>query len=161
MYLPSSEKNTFSVFDVNTNCLPLLYISWQSSHLSAISTCIDESLKIKAESGRLQDSTLWSVDIHEYCSSNSLWSMRWTGMKSLLIRDNVIFFIQCRKRQRQIQKATHRSRHKKLHYHFSIMTLHFWWDDERVMTSIWCSMQTQQAQELIRSMYISIILYYG
>lgn len=50
---------------------------------------------------------------------------------------------------------------QKITISFPIMTSHFWWEGERVMTSIWCSMQTQQAQELIRSMYISIILYYG
>lgn len=41
--------------------------------------------------------------------------MKWTGMKRLLIRDN-IFLIQCRKRQRQIQKATRKPRHKNYNF---------------------------------------------
>lgn len=64
-----------------------------------------------------QDSTLRSVNIHKYCSSVSLCGMRWTGMKRLVIRDNNVL-IQCRKRQRRIQKATHKSWHKKKNYNF-------------------------------------------
>lgn len=68
-----------------------------------------------------------------------------------------------------IQRKTDKDGYTELHIgigtkitiSFPIMTLHFWWKGERVMTSIWSSMQTQQAQELIRSKYISITLYYG
>lgn len=80
-------------------------------------------------------------------------------MKRLLIRDNNVFNTVLKETKTDTESYTYVSTQKITI--FPIMTLHFWWKGERVMTSIWCSMQTQQAQELRRSMLISIILYYG
>jgi hypothetical protein len=128
--LTSFNEIIHSVFDISTACL-----QWTS--------CIDEGLKIIC----WVYVTLNSPQKH--CSI--LWRVRWTDMGRLFIRD--ICLIHCRKRHWQIQKATQKVSTQKNYSFIPIMTLHFWWKGDRVMTSVCCSMQTQQARELIRSRY--------